>query len=511
LFPIPNYNGIWPNFRSPLLWDVFAISTYATVSLLFWYTGLIPDLATLRDRATTKWRQRIYGVLALGWRGSGRHWHHYETACLILAGISTPLVVSVHTIVSADFATSNVPGWHATIFPPYFVAGAIFSGFAMVLTLMIPLRQAYNLKDIVTDRHLEVMCKIILATGTMVGFAYATEFFSAWYGGDEAEQYCFSNRAFGPYWWAYWIMVSCNVLSPQVFWFKRFRTNPWVIFGVSILVNVGMWFERFVIIVTSLHRDRLLSSWGMFTPTWVDGLQMIGAFGLFLTLVLLFIRVLPMIALSEVKGQLPTADPHHAGGHVGNGEVQRAGEQAAAEVPSVPEVPGVAVAAFGGPGELLAATKKVREAGYRKFDTHSPFPIHGMDRALGMGRSELPWIVLGGGITGFLVAGLGMLWINTIDYPLIVGGKPYGALEPLVPITFELTVLFSAFATVGGLLWMCGLPRYYHPAYRHDHFARVTTDAFYITIDATDPKFHPQETPAFLSGLGGSRVAVLEA
>jgi hypothetical protein len=237
---------------------------------------------------------------------------------------------------------------------------------------------------------------------------------------------------------------------------------------------------------------------------------MIGAFGLFFTLVLLFIRVLPMIALSEVKALLPAADPHHSHGVEGNGETQQ-NSQPAQEAAPTPDVPGCVVASFHGPGDLLAATEKVREAGYQKFDMHSPFPIHGMDRALGLGRSKLPWLVLGGGITGFLVASLGMLWVNTIDYPLIVGGKPYGALEPLVPITFELTVLFSAFATVGGLLWLCGLPRFYHPAWRQDDFARVTTDAFYITIDATDPKFDAQETPAFLSSLGGSRVAVLEA
>src|SRR5262245_61911710 len=368
--PIPNSNAIWPNFNSPLLWDMFALGTYATVSLLFWYTGLLPDLATLRDRAKTRRGRVIYGILALGWRGSARHWHHYETACLILAGLSTPLVVSVHTIVSTDFAVANLPGWHATIFPPYFVAGAIFSGFAMVLTVLIPAREAFNLKHIITNRHLEMMCKVILATGLMVGFAYGTEFFMAWYGGDEFEQFTFVNRAFGPYWWAYWIMVTCNVLSPQLFWFKRFRTNPRAIFTISIFVNIGMWFERYVIIMTSLHRDRLPSSWGMFTPTWVDILQMVGAFGLFFTLVLIFIRVLPMIALSEVKALLPEANPHHAHdegqveGHRQNGEEQKPREP----VPIPEGPPGAAVARFATAGELMEATKKVREAGFTRFD-----------------------------------------------------------------------------------------------------------------------------------------------
>jgi Ni/Fe-hydrogenase subunit HybB-like protein len=320
LFPAPNANWIFPNFRSALLWDVAAVSTYATVSLLFWYTGLIPDLATLRDRAQTRTRQVLYGFFALGFRGSARHWRHYEMACLLLAGLATPLVVSVHTVVSFDFATSVIPGWHTTILPPYFVAGAVFSGFAMVVTLMIPCRELFKLKDVVTDHHMEVICKILMATGLMVGYAYMVEFFTAWYSGSEYERFTFINRAFGPYWWAYWTMVSCNVLSPQVFWFRWFRRNPWAMFVISIFVNIGMWFERFVIIVTSLHRDYLPSSWGMFYPTWVDLLQLVGSFGLFFTLFLLFLRYLPIIALSEVKGLLPAADPHAHPSHLGDGE-----------------------------------------------------------------------------------------------------------------------------------------------------------------------------------------------
>jgi len=312
LLPLPNANSIWPQFRSPLLWDVFAVSTYFTVSLLFWYMGLIPDLATMRDRAKTKIRQFLYGLGALGWTGSNRHWSHYEKAYLLLAGLSTPLVLSVHSIVSFDFAISQVPGWHTTIFPPYFVAGAIFSGFGMVLSLMIPLRTACHLEEVVTVRHIELMCKVVMATGSMVGYAYAMEFFIAWYSGNPYELYAFKNRAFGPYWWAYWTMVSCNVISPQLFWSKWARTTPWFVFIVSIFVNIGMWFERFVIIVTSLHRDYMPSNWAFFIPTWVDIWTFIGTFGLFLTLFLLFMRFLPMIAISEVKGVTPQADPHHA-------------------------------------------------------------------------------------------------------------------------------------------------------------------------------------------------------
>lgn len=309
--PIPNHMSVWPQFRSPLLWDVFAVSTYGTVSLLFWYAGLIPDLATLRDRAKTRLRKFFYGLFALGWSNSNRHWSNYEKAYLILAGLSTPLVLSVHSIVSFDFAVSNVPGWHTTIFPPYFVAGAIFSGFGMVLSLMIPMRTLFHLEDVITVRHVELMCKVLLATGSMVGYAYGMEFFIAWYGGNPYELYAFKNRAFGPYWWAYWTMITCNVISPHLFWFKMIRTNMLLVWIIAAIVNVGMWFERFVIIVTSLHRDYLPASWGYFTPTWVDVLTFAGSFGLFLTLFLVFIRFLPAIAISEVKGVTPQADPHH--------------------------------------------------------------------------------------------------------------------------------------------------------------------------------------------------------
>ena len=303
LFPIPNTDlNMWQNFRSPLIWDVFAVSTYFTISALFWFTGLVPDLATLRDRATTKVKQVVLGFLSLGWRGSARHWRNYEAGYMILAGLSTPLVLSVHSVVSFDFATSVIPGWHTTIFPPYFVAGAVFSGFAMVMTLLLICRYLLNLENYITIKHLENMNKIILVTGSVVGYAYVTEFFIAWYSGNPYERFTFFNRAFGPYWWAYWTMMTCNVISPQVFWFKALRRNIPFMFVMSIIVNIGMWFERFVIIATSLHRDFLPSSWGYFRPTWVDILTFFGTFGLFLTLFLLFARFLPMIAISEVKG-----------------------------------------------------------------------------------------------------------------------------------------------------------------------------------------------------------------
>ena len=314
IFPyFPNQHGpLWVNFRSPLVWDVFAISTYFTISLVFWYLGLIPDLAQLRDRATTKIKKIVFGVLSVGWNGSHRTWARYEVVSLVLAGLATPLVLSVHSIVSMDFATSLLPGWHATIFPPYFVAGAIYSGFGMVLTLLIITRQSMALQRYITIRHLEAMAKVLLLTGGIVSFAYATEFFSAWYSGNLYERYHFINRATGPYWWAFGLMVLCNVLVPQIFWFKKARTTVWILFVASLLVNVGMWFERFVIIVVSLHRAFLPSGWGMFYPTLVDIGILVGSFGLFFTLFLLFIRYAPMIAMWEVKGVVVDQSLHGA-------------------------------------------------------------------------------------------------------------------------------------------------------------------------------------------------------
>ena len=305
--PLPNtYGSLWVNFNSPLLWDVFAISTYFTVSLVFWYIGLIPDFATIRDRAKGL-RKVIYGALSFGCDGAAKTWMRYETVSLILAGLATPLVLSVHTIVSFDFATSVIPGWHTTIFPPYFVAGAIFSGFAMVLTLMIITRKVYKLEDYVTMTHIELMNIVIIITGSIVGIAYITEFFIAWYSGVAAEQYAFINRATGPYWWAYWSMMTCNVISPQLFWFKKIRTSIVATFILSIVVNIGMWFERFVIIVTSLHRDYLPSSWAMFYPTMYDVGVYLFTFGLFFTLFFLFAKFFPVINMAEVKSVLKSS------------------------------------------------------------------------------------------------------------------------------------------------------------------------------------------------------------
>ncbi len=312
-FPYPNTRGsLWPNFNSPLLWDVFAISTYFSVSVLFWYTGLVPDFASIRNRATGL-RKRIYNALSFGWTGSAKHWQRWEALSLVLAGLSTPLVLSVHTIVSFDFATSVIPGWHTTIFPPYFVAGAIFSGFAMVQTLMVITRKILKLEEYITLEHIESMNKVILVTGTIVGVAYLTELFIAWYSGYVYEQFAFFNRAMGVYWWSYFGMMACNVISPQIFWVKKFRRSIFVTFFMSIFVNIGMWFERFVIIATTLARDYLPSSWSYYRPTWVEIGIFIGTIGLFFTCYMIFTRVAPVVAIAEIKHILKVGGDQYIG------------------------------------------------------------------------------------------------------------------------------------------------------------------------------------------------------
>lgn len=314
LMPYPNSMHLWPQFRSPLVWDVFAITTYMLVSFLFWFMGLVPDLATMRDRATNKWTRRIFGLMAMGWRNSARHWHHYQSLYLLMAALATPLVVSVHSIVGMDFAFGVVPGWHSTIFPPYFVAGAVFSGFAMVLTLMIPLRALLGMKDFVTQRHLDNMAKVMLAMGMIVAYGYLMEVFNAYYSGDIFEQANAEDRFVGFYSPAYWLLIACNVLIPQLLWFPAVRRNPIILFFISIVVNIGMWLERFIIIVQSLAKDFLPSAWNVYTPTMWDIMTFVGTMGLFLTLLFLFLRVLPAISVFEMR-ELVHKTSHHAGGH----------------------------------------------------------------------------------------------------------------------------------------------------------------------------------------------------
>src|SRR5258706_939298 len=308
MLPYPNTMGVWPQFRSPLIWDVFAVSTYASVSLLFWFVGLVPDLATLRDRSQSRVGGAIYGMLAMGWRGSAHHWHRYETAYLLLAGLATPLVVSVHTVVSFDFAVGIVPGWHTTIFPPYFVAGAIYSGFAMVLMLAIPIRKIYGLQDFITERHLQNSAKVMLATGLIVAYGYGIEAFMGWYSGDRYDAFTLWNRLHRPYAIPYWALLICNIFIPQVLWIRKLRTSPVALFLVSGVILVGMWLERFIIVVVSLHRDFLTSSWGMYYPTRWDWMTYIGTIGMFLAAIFLFVRLLPMISIFEMRTLLPEAE-----------------------------------------------------------------------------------------------------------------------------------------------------------------------------------------------------------
>src|SRR6202048_1848468 len=308
MFPYPSTMGVWPQFRSPLIWDVFAVSTYGTASLLFWFVGLIPDLATLRDRAAVGWKQKTFGLLAMGWRGSARHWHRYQSAYLLLAGLATPLVLSVHTVVSFDFSIAIVPGWHTTIFPPYFVAGAIYSGFAMVLTIAIPIRKIYNLEDFITELHLQNAAKVMLATGLILAYGYAIEAFLGWYGGNRYDQTLLWNRLHGPYAGVYWMLLICNIFIPQVLWIRKMRTSPVWLFLISFVILVGMWLERFVIVVLSLSRDFLTSSWGMYYPTRWDWITYFGTIGMFLTAMFLFVRILPMIFIFEMRTLLPEAE-----------------------------------------------------------------------------------------------------------------------------------------------------------------------------------------------------------
>ncbi len=548
MFPLPNQMGMWPNFRSPLLWDVFAVSIYGTVSLLFWYVGLIPDLATIRDRANTRTRKLAYGIFALGWRGSMRQWHHYETAYLILAALAAPLVLSVHSIVSMDFAVSLIPGWHTTVFPPYFVAGAIFSGFAMVLTLMVISRTVFRLEHIITLRHFDYMAKIMLVTGMMVGYAYASEFFTSWYSGNPYEISTFMNRAFGPYAWAYWTMVTCNVISPQFFWFKRARTSIPMLFTLSIVINIGMWFERFVIIVTSLHRDFLPSSWGYFTPTMWDVMCLLGSFGLFFTMFCLFVRFLPLVATAEVKTVLPQADPHWQAGaerevrltepvrpHVAEASVFHpssgmlggavpssvvesgtgVGTRRTFQLPSIARLPegpyyGI-LAEFATPADLYHACERVRDAGFTRWDAHTPFPVHGLGGAMGLRRSPLPWIVLGMGLIGAAL-GFGLqTWVHMSAYPLVISGKPFFSWPAFVPITFELAILFGALGAVFGMFALNRLPMHYHPLFRSKLFERVTDDAFFISVESWDPRFDPSTTGSLMQSLGARHVELLES
>ena len=492
LVPYPDTMDLWPQFRSPLVWDVFAVSTYLTVSFVFWYIGLIPDAASLRDRSKKQWQKITYGIIALGWRGSAKHWERYQKAYLLLAGLATPLVISVHSVVSLDFTASIVPGWHSTIFPPYFVAGAIFSGFAMVLSLGIPLRKFYSLQDFITLKHLENCAKLLLVTGMIVTYSYVMEAFMAWYGGDPYDRYIQLNRAFGNYWPVYWLLLVCNVVVPQFLWFKRVRTNVSLLFIISLLINIGMWAERFIIVVTSLHRDFMPSAWHMYWPTFWDWATLTGSVGLFLFLFLLFVRSLPVIAIFELrellhktpvffkqeKDRTKTILPDNHGTNAGG-------------------LYGV-VAEFDNPESLIHAGKSVYREGFRKLDTFTPYPVEGVAQAIGFKRERVAFITLLGGIIGGALA-FGMQWYsNVIDYPTNVGGRPDFSWPSFFPVTFELTVLGAALSAAFGMLAFNRLPRLWHPVFNVPGFERASRDRFFLFVNAKDPKFDLGQVRALL-------------
>jgi molybdopterin-containing oxidoreductase family membrane subunit len=486
IIPYPNMRGLWDNFRSPLFWDFCAIGTYFLISLVFWYVGLVPDLATLRDRVGPGWYRRFVGFLSLGWDGSHRTWRRYEVVYLLLAGLATPLVVSVHSVVSTDFAAALLPGWHSTIFPPYFVAGAIFSGMAMVLTLMLVVRKVLHLEDYLTPRHIDAMAKLVLATSCLVGLAYAIEFFTAFYEGNPYESFAFANRALGPLGWGFAVMVVCNVLMPQLLWFPAVRRRLLLVFAISVLVNVGMWMERFVIIVGPLERDFLPAAWAGYAPTLIEIATLLGSFGLFFSCFLAFCRLMPVIAMAEVKGVL--AAKRDQGGEDAAPAVAWSGPAAATGQAPVPAesnegtpsaAPAVVLAGFATGEELLEAVRAVKKSEWQIVDVYTPYPVHGLEEALGWRRSRLPAACLLGGAAGAALALWFQFWASAQDWPINVGGRPWNSLPAFVPVAFESMVLLAGFGLVAAWLLRCGL---YPGKKARPPLAGVTDDRFALAV-----------------------------
>jgi len=495
LVPYPNTMGLWPQFRSPLVWDCFAIATYFAVSLLFWYVGMVPDLATMRDRASRRWVQRVYGVLALGWRGSARHWQRYQTTYLLLAGLATPLVISVHSIVGLDFAVALTPGWHSTLFPPYFVAGAIYSGLACVLLLAIPLRRSYRLQELITGRHLDLMAKVMLAMGLLVAYGYAMDWFMGWYGGEPSDLDLLRDHLHGNQAWLYWTLIATVVVVPQALWSLRVRMQPVLLFLVSLSVLAGMWLERFVIVICSLQRPQLPSAWLEYAPTVWDWATLLGSIGLFLLLWFLFIRLLPAISMHEMREQVSEAGAEGS---------QRPPEEMVSRVPVAPW--GV-LARFGGEAAVLAASRQLREQGWRRFDAYTPLPVTGLDEAVGRGRDSVAKVTLVAALCGAAV-GFGMQVFACVqDQPLDVGGKPHFSWPSFIPITFELAVLFGALGAVITMLVQNRLPQPYHPLFHARLFERASSDGFFLGLCADDEHFHRERTPMELLELGALEVA----
>ncbi|MFW6058876.1 MAG: quinol:electron acceptor oxidoreductase subunit ActD [Phycisphaeraceae bacterium] len=494
LLPYPNTMGLWPQWRSPLVWDVIAVLTYFTVSLLFWYIGLIPDLASLREVARRRWARRLSGVFALGWRGSGRHWQRHQMLYLLLAGLATPLVVSVHSIVSLDFSTAIVPGWHSTVFPPYFVAGAIFSGFAMVLTIAVPLRVVFGFQDIITTRHLDNMGKIMLVSGLIVAYGYVMEGFTAWFSGEQYERFMLQFRVAGEWAPIVWVTILCNVVAAQALWFNRVRRSGLALFIVAQFVNVGMWTERYMIVVMSLMRDYVPSRWGTYLPTVWDWMLFLGSLGFFLLLLLLFIRLVPIIPVYELRELIHRQ--HEAGGEAERTPHQREPREPPPRRVDDDQLHGIA-AVFAHPEQLIDAARRTRDAGYRRFDAYTPMPLPDLPNAMGLGRTAMPLIVLIGGALGAGGAYFMQWYAAVIDYPWNIGGRPLHSWPSFIPLTFELGVLGGALAGVVGLIVLNRFPQPYHPMVNVAGFERAQQDRFFLCIERDDPRFDREETWRF--------------
>lgn len=494
LLPYPNTLDLWPQWRSPLVWDVFAVMSYGIVSLLFWYVGLLPDLATMRDRAKRGSIRVLAGIFSLGWRGSAKHWQRFNSVYLLMAGLATPLVVSVHSIVSFDFSVGIVPGWHSTIFPPYFVAGAIYAGFAMVILLAIPLRFAFKLEDLITHKHFDQMAKVMLVSGLVVAYGYLMETFTAWFSGEKAEQYLIGNRAAGPYAATYWATIVCNVAAIQLCWFRRVRRSLPMLFGVAVVVSIGMWLERFVIVAVSLHRDYMPSAWGSYSGNWWDWSLFVGTLGLFATLFFVFIRFLPAVSIFEVREQIDHERRRQARAPQ-NGDAESATAKSTAEKRAVTSELTEGDDQYGVMGEyddaqsLLEAARGARDAGFRRMDAYSPYPVEGLSEALGLRRTKIPRLAAIGAVLGGGGAYTMQWYASVVAYPLNIGGRPLHSWPSFVPITFELAVLGAALAMVAGLLVLNGGGRLHHPVFDVPGFNRFSTDRFFLCIERSDPEF----------------------
>ncbi len=490
LLPYPNSMGTWPQFHSPLVWDFFAILTYGFVSLLFWYLSLLPDLAVLRDQARSRRGRIAWCLAALGWRGSARQWETHRMACWLLAGLATPLVVSVHSVVSFDFAVSLVPGWHSTIFPPYFVAGAIFSGLALLIVLVVPLRALVGLGERITESHLDAMAKVLLAAGLVVTYGYAAELFFAGYGGSPYERYALANRLSGPYAPAGWALVALNVVAIQALWFGAARRRPWRLFTVALAVSAGMWLERFLIVVVSLHRDYLPAAWGIYRPTFWDWATLAGAAGWFAWLMLLLVRFLPVMPVAAASPQREPA----------------AGSDDTARAVHPGTRPYGLAGVFTTAGQLVEAVRRARVEGYRRLDAFSPAPVEGLPAVLGAPRVRLSPAMFAGGLAGAFGGLLLQFWSNVIDLPLAVGGKAAASWQAFVPVTFECAVLGAALAALAAMAAATGLPEPHHPVFAIPGFERASRDRFFLLIETADERFDSLRTRDFLERSGAQEV-----